>query len=299
MTFEEFTTKFATEEQCRNYLYQLRFPNGFVCPRCENLKAWPVRKTLFECSKCGYQLSVIAGTIFQDTRISLTSWFTAIWWITTQKNGASASGLQQILGLKSYKTAWTWLRKIRRAMVYPNRSKLSGIIEIDEAYIGGKESGGKTGRGTENKMLIAVAVELKDKEKLGRARLEVIPDASKESLHRFIKNNINKDSTIISDGWRGYASLFSEGYEHIIYTRKKAETEEKLLPHVHLIISLLKRWLLGTHQGTVKEKHMQSYLDEYVFRFNRRKSAQRGLLFYRLLECAMLVPSITLDELLK
>ena len=297
MTFEEFTTKFATEEECREYLYKLRFPNGFVCPKCGNLKSWPVYKTLFECSKCGHQTSVIAGTIFQDTRTSLKSWFTAIWWVATQKNGASAIGLQRILGLKSYKTAWTWLHKIRKAMVYPNRSNLSGTIEVDEAYIGGKEVGGKTGRGTENKVLVAVAIELQEKGKLGRARLSVIPDASKESLHKFIKDNIDKGSTIISDGWQSYASLPSEGYKHVIHTRKKANTEDKLLPHVHLIISLLKRWLLGTHQGAVKENHMQAYLDEYVFRFNRRKSAQRGLLFYRLLECAMLVPPITFNEL--
>jgi transposase-like protein/Zn ribbon nucleic-acid-binding protein len=298
MTFEEFTTKFATEEQCRDYLYQLRFPNGFVCPRCENLKAWPVRDTLFECSKCGHQISVIAGTIFQDTKTSLKSWFTAIWWVTTQKNGASAMGLQRVLGLKSYKTAWTWLHKIRKAMVYPNRSKLSGTVEVDEAYIGGKEEGGKTGRGTENKVLVAVAIELHDKKKLGRARITAIADASKESLHRFIKDNVDKGSTIISDGWQSYASISSEGYKHIIHVRSKAKTEEELLPHVHLIISLLKRWLLGTHQGAVKEKHIQAYLDEYVFRFNRRKSTQRGLLFYRLLECAMLVSPITLDDLL-
>ena len=299
MTFEEFITKFATEEQCRDYLYQLRFSNGFVCPKCENPTAWPVRKTLFECSKCGHQVSVIAGTIFQDTKTPLKSWFTAIWWVTTQKNGASAIGLQRVLGLKSYKTAWTWLHKIRRAMVYPNRSKLSGTVEVDEAYIGGEEHGGKTGRGTENKVLVAVAIELQDKRKLGRARLTVISDASKESLHKFIKDNINKDSTIISDGWKSYASISSEGYKHIVHVRKKAEAEEELLPHVHLIISLLKRWLFGTHQGATKEKHLQAYLDEYVFRFNRRKSAQRGLLFYRLLECAMLVSPITLNELLE
>ena len=299
MTFEEFTTKFSTEEQCRDYLYQLRFPNGFTCPRCDNSKAWPVRKTLLECSKCGHQTSMIAGTIFQDTRAPLKSWFTAIWWITTQKNGASAMGLQQILGLKSYKTAWTWLHKIRRAMVYPNRTKLSGTVEVDEAYIGGKEEGGKTGRGTDNKVLVSVAIELQDKERLGRTRLEIIPNASKNSLSKFIKNNVDQGSTIISDGWKGYVSISSEGYKHVIYARKKVETEKELLPHVHLIISLLKRWLLGTHQGAIREKHLQAYLDEYVFRFNRRKSAQRGLLFYRLMECAMLVSPITLDELFK
>ena len=296
MTFEEFTTRFATEEQCRDYLHQLRFSNGFVCPKCENSKAWLVNGTLFECSKCGHQTSIIAVTIFQDTRMPLKIWFTAIWWITTQKNGASAMGLQQILGLKSYKTAWTWLHKIRKAMVNPNRIKLSGTVEVDEAYIGGKETGGKTGRGTENKILIAVAIELHDKRKLGRVRLSIVPDASKKSLQGFIKNNIEKGSTIVSDAWKSYSSLPAEGYEHIIHA-KKEESEEGLLPHVHLIISLLKRWLLGTHQGKVSGKHLQAYLDEYVFRFNRRKSAQRGLLFYRLLECAMLVPPVTLNEL--
>jgi Zn ribbon nucleic-acid-binding protein len=159
-------------------LRQLRFPHGFVCPKCKNFKAWPVSDTLFECSKCGHQTSVIAGTIFQDTRTPLKTWFTAIWWVTTQKNGASAMGLQRVLGLKSYKTAWAWLHKIRKAMVHPNRTKLSGTVEVDEAYIGGEESGGKPGRGTENKTVVCVAVELQGKQRLGRTRLEVIANAS-------------------------------------------------------------------------------------------------------------------------
>lgn len=298
MTFQEFVTKFGSEEQCRDYLYRLRFSSGFVCPKCNNSKAWPVGETLFECSKCGHQTSAIAGTIFQDTRTPLTTWFTAIWWITTQKNGASAKGLQQVLGLKSYKTAWAWLHKIRKAMVYPNRTKLSGTVEIDEAYIGGEERGGKHGRGTENKILVAVAVELGTKGQLGRTRLGVIENASKKSLQRFIKNNIEDGTTIISDGWKGYTALTSAGYLHIVHSKKDAISEDDLLPNVHRIISLLKRWLLGTHQGAVSGKHMQAYLDEYAFRFNRRKSAQRGLLFYRLLECAMLVGPTTLDELI-
>ena len=297
MTFEEFTKRFGTEEQCRDYLYQLRFFNGFVCPKCQNSKAWPIGKALFECSKCGHQTSVIAGTIFQDTRMPLKAWFTAIWWVTTQKNGASAMGLQQVLGLKSYKTAWMWLHKIRKAMVYPNRTKLSGTIEVDEAYIGGEENGGKKGRGTENKTLVAVAVELGDKGALGRTRLGVIANASKKALHGFIKDNAEIGSTIISDGWKSYASLSDEGYQHIVYSKKGATSEEELLPNVHRIISLLKRWLLGTHQGAVSEKYLQAYLDEYVFRFNRRKAAQRGLLFYRLLECAILLTPTTLEEL--
>jgi transposase-like protein/Zn ribbon nucleic-acid-binding protein len=276
MTFEEFTTKFATEEQCREYLYQLRFPNGFVCPKCNNTKAWTVGNTLFECSKCGHQTSVIAGTIFQDTRMPLKTWFTAIWWVTTQKNGASAMGLQRVLGLKSYKAAWTWLHKIRKAMVHPNRVKLSGTVEVDETYIGGEESEGKTGRGTENKTLVVVAIELQDKKKLGRTRLEVIKDASKRSLLNFIKNNVEEGSTIVTDGWKSYVMLPEEGYGHVVHLAKKAKKskdEDDILPHVHMIISLLKRWLLGTHQGAVNEKHMQAYLDEYVFRFNPKSSS--------------------------
>lgn len=299
MTFEEFTTNFATEEQCREYLYGLRFPEGFVCPKCKNVKAWPVGKTLFECAECGHQTSVIAGTIFQDTRTPLKTWFTAIWWITTQKNGASAKGLQQILGLKKYETAWTWLHKIRKAMVFPNRSKLKGIVEVDETYIGSEEKEGKRGRGTENKILVAVGVELSTRGSVGRVRMSLIPDASGDSLKKFVTNNVEKGGTVITDGWSAYSFLASEGYQHRVFSRRSSCSEDRVLPHVHMIISLLKRWLLGTHQGGISKKHTQSYLDEYVFRFNRRKSAGRGLLFYRLLECAMRVQPITHDELVE
>ena len=298
MTFDDLGRRFSTEKKCRDYLYRLRFPKGFVCPKCRNNKSWPIGDTLFECSKCGRQTSVIAGTIFQDTREPLRTWFTAIWWVTTQKNGASAIGLQQVLGLKSYKTAWTWLHKIRKAMVHPNRLKLTGKVEVDEAYIGGEERGGSTGRGTSNKVLVAVAVELLDGGKVGRSRISIVPDASGDSLVGFIKDNVEQGSKIVTDGWSGYAPLAKQSYEHEIHLKKTATDDEELLPHVHTIISLLKRWLLGTHQGAVSEKHLQSYLDEYVFRYNRRKSAKRGLLFYRLLECAMLVPPTTLRELL-
>jgi len=297
MTFEEFTTKFATEDQCREYLYRLRWPDGFLCPKCKHTKCWKIGSNLHECGKCGHQSSVIAGTIFQDTRKPLKSWFTAIWWVTTQKNGASAKGLQQVLGLKSYETAWTWLHKIRKAMVLPSRTKLSGTVEVDETYVGGEESNGKRGRGTENKILVAVAVEVNEKHKPGRVRLAVIPDASGESLKSFVVNNIEAGSTVITDGWVSYSFLTSSRCQHIKHTKGETEPGEKLLPHVHMIVSLLKRWLLGTHQGAVSEKHFQAYLDEYVFRFNRRKSAKSGLLFYRLLECAMNVKPVTYNDL--
>lgn len=297
MTFDEFVKNFLTEEQCRDYLFRLRWSNGFRCPKCNGEVCWPIGDVLFECSQCKRQTSVIAGTIFQGTRRPLKSWFTAIWWITTQKNGASAEGLKQVLGLKSYETAWAWLHKIRTAMVRSDRTKLSGKVEVDDFYLGGEEHTGSTGRGTGNKILVVAAIELHDSGKLGRVRLGVVTDASKESLIGFIKNNIEVGSTIITDGWASYASLSNEGFAHEVYIQTKAVSEEEKLPHVHLIISLLKRWLLGTHQGAISDKHMQSYLDEYVFRFNRRKSAKRGLLFYRLLEGAVATRPTTTAEL--
>jgi transposase-like protein len=299
MTFEEFTTRFATEEQCRNYLYRLRWPDGFVCLNCgQPAKAWSIGDTLFKCANCRHMTSVIAGTIFQDTRKSLKTWFTAIWWVTTQKNGASAMGLRQILGLKSYQTAWTWLHKIRTAMVNPNRKKLFGVVEVDECYIGGEENDGKRGRGAGNKSLVVIGVELLEgKNQLGRVRMKVVPNASAESLQGFIEGNAEPRSTIVTDGWSGYASTGKNGYQHTVPQKFEVADDKNMLPHVHMIISLLKRWLLGTHQGAVQEVHLQSYLDEYVFRFNRRKSAKRGLLFYRLLECAMRVPPTTYSDL--
>jgi len=230
--------------------------------------------------------------MFHDTRKPLKDWFVAIWWVTTQKYGASAQGLQQILGLKSYQTAWTWLHKIRAVMVSPQRIKLSGVVEVDETYIGGDEIGGKRGRGAGNKVLVCVAVELKGK-KPGRARISLIADASKESLHGFICTNIATGSKLITDDWSGYHGIESSGYDREVHVQSKSKSDDELLPHVHLVVSLVKRWLLGTHQGAVEKKHLQAYLDEYVFRFNRRTSAKRGLLFYRLLENAMTVSPTT------
>jgi len=291
MSFNQFTKQFATEEQCRDYLYALRFPDGFVCPKCSNNKSWLRSNDLYECTKCRHGMSVTAGTIFQDTRKPLRDWFVAIWWITTQKYGASAEGLQQVLDLKSYQTAWTWLHKIRTAMVNPQRMKLSGEVEVDEAHIGG-ESTGKRGRGSENKTLIAVASEIHGK-KLGRIRMSIIKDASGNSLIPFIQENVEAGSKLITDDWSGYSGIENKGYERTIYRQSTATDENEMLPHVHLVTSLLKRWLLGTHQGAVEPKHLQAYLDEYVFRFNRRTSSKRGLLFYRLLENAMIVPPTT------
>ena len=297
IVLEELEIKFSTEESCREYLFSLRWPNGYICPKCGNDKAWPVRKILYECSKCHYQVSVIAGTIFQDTRKPLTIWFRAIWWISSQKNGASALGLKRILGLKSYETAWTMLHKLRVAMVRPERDKLSGYVEVDETYWGA-EKHGKRGRGAGGKMLIVVAVEVKLKG-LGRIRLKRIPDASSLSLNGFISENIEKGSTVHTDGLSSYLGLESYGYKHnITVISGQDENASKLLPHVHRVISLWERWILGTHQGAVSEKHMDYYLDEYTFRFNRRTSNYRGKLFYRLLENAVIIEPITYEKII-
>ncbi|MCL2808459.1 MAG: IS1595 family transposase [Treponema sp.] len=293
MDLMEFEEKFGTEESCRNYLFNLKYKNGFECFKCGGKEYWVVNDKLYTCKECRQQNHLTANTIFQDTHKPLSMWFRAMWWITSQKNGTSALGLQRILGIGSYKTAWTWLHKLRVAMVRPGREKLKGIVEIDETFIGGKQSGGKRGRGTDNKTLVAVAVEM-DGSKIGRVRLAVIKDASAQNLEEFLQNSVESGSTIITDGWKGYSRIKELGYKHKVSDKKD---EEKLLPHVHLVISLLKRWILGTLQGSISDQHMAYYLDEYTFRFNRRTSASRGKLFYRLIEQAAEIKPVIYNEI--
>src|SRR5436309_8024767 len=200
-----------------------------------------------------------------------------MWWVTTQKNGASALGLQRVLGLKSYETAWTWLHKLRRAMVRPGRDLLTGRVEVDECYIGGLEEG-LPGRLNLDKALIVVAAQ-EDGPGIGRIRMRQIVDASAQSLVPFVQDSVEPGSVIHTDGWLGYAPLEKKGYEHeITFLRGKKKTPSELMPRVHRVISLLKRWLMGTHQGTVSHKHLDYYLDEFTFRFNRQRSKSRGKL---------------------
>jgi len=287
-TVAELESSFGTEAACREYLHRLRFPEGFRCPRCQGRTAWTTQRNLLVCAACQYQLSLTAGTIFQDTRKPLTMWFRAIWWVTAQKNGASALGLQQVLGLGSYATAWTWLHKLRRAMVRPNREQLHGRVEVDETYIAGVEEGSK-GRKTASKALVVIACE-EDQRGIGRIRLRQIANPSMGTLRRFVVETIECGSMVHTDGWEGYRGLASCGYEHQVTVIKGSKrTGSELLPRVHIVASLLKRWLLGTHQGAVSPKHLDYYLDEFTFRFNRRKSASRGKLLYRLLQQAMAI----------
>lgn len=296
-TLLEFEARFSTEEACRDYLFKLRWPDGFICPRCRNKRAWPIGNTLFHCTQCNYKFSVIAGTIFQDTHKPLTLWFRMIWWLTGQKNGASALGLKRILDLGSYRTAWTWLHKLRRAMVRPGRENLSGIVEVDESYIGG-EKPGKRGRGALGKVLISIAVEINE-DRIGRIRLQRIPDGSSLSLEVAVQNAVLPGSVIQTDKWKGYSKLQSLGYLHEIVVRSDSDPGDNLLPSCHRVASLLKRWLIGTHQGAVSYEHLDYYLDEFTFRFNRRTSTHRGKLFYRLLQNAVQIDPVPLKEIIK
>jgi transposase-like protein len=294
----EFEARFATEQACRDYLFQMRWPEGFRCPKCVSDRYWPVRSVWMQCRQCGHQTSVTAGTIFQDTRKPLADWFRAMYWLTSQKNGASAIGLQAVLGLGSYKTAWTWLHKLRRAMVRPGRDRMSGRVQVDETYLGGVEEG-VHGRQTERKSLIVIAVE-EDGRRIGRIRMKRIPDASGSSLTAFLDAAVEPGSTVQTDGWQGYSAVGEKGYVHeVTVVKGKLETASELLPHVHLVVSLLKRWILGTHQGAVSHEHLEFYLDEFTFRFSRRRSANRGKLFYRLVQQAVLVEPVPYKSMVR
>ena len=275
---------FPDEESCLDYLSMIRWPYGYQCLRCEAKDSLKLGRGLYRCKACKYEGSVIVGTLFQDTHKPLRLWFQAIWYAVNQKNGVSALGLQKAIGLGSYHTAWEWLHKLRRAMVRPGRDKLDGIIEVNETLIGG-EATGKRGRGAEGKTLVLIAAE--DTEwGIGRIRLSPISDASGDILHAAIMQMVSRGSTIRTDEWSGYSGLSQYGYVHEPISNQNVQQAD-VIPSVHLIASLLKRWLSGTHQGAFNHKNLAYYLDEFTFRFNRRTSNFRGKLFYRLIQQAL------------
>ncbi len=296
-TLAEFERRFVTETECQAYLSRLRWPEGFQCPHCGASQHWVTTRGLLKCRPCGYQASVTAGTMFHRSHLPLRAWFRAMWWVTNQKHGVSALGLQRLLGLGSYETAWACLQKLRRAMVRPGRDRLGGNIEVDETYVGGVESGGGR-RHLGNKALVVIAAQV-DGQGIGRIRLQRIPDASEGRLLAFIRSVVEPGAVVITDGWPGYAALTEAGFQHTVHVRgKKAERASKLLPRVHRVASLLKRWLLGTHQGGVSREQLDAYLDEFTFRFNRRTSTHRGKLFYRLVQQAAAIDPIPFTKLM-
>lgn len=291
----EFTEKFSTAEACAEYLTAVRWPEGFVCPRCGARKGWYTSRANVYCSSCARQTSLTAGTILHGTHVGLRSWFMAMWLVCTQKTGLSAKDLRRALGLGSYRTAWLMLQKLRQAMVRLGREKLHGSVEADETYIGGEEKG-VPGRKLVGKALVAVAVEL-DGRKVGRVRLRHVPNGSAKSLTGFVADCVETGARVHTDGWSGYNGLTKAGYRHrVTHTAGDDALAVEVFPHVHLVASLLKRWLGATHQGRVGHKHLQGYLDEYAFRFNRRKSRHVGKIFHRLAEQLVLRQAQTYAE---
>ena len=282
---------FRTDDDCRDYLEWLRWPEGFVCPRCDHHGGWRLSDGRFWCAGCGARSSVTAGTIFDKTRTPLTVWFMAVWLFATQKDGVSAQSLQRTLEIGSYQTAWAMLHRLRSVLIRPGRERLTGLVEVDETFIGGEEPGLRGGRQRGKKVLVGIAVEVRAPKGIGRCRMAILPDAAAASLHPFVAANVEQGATVITDGWNGYAGIESLGYVHDRRSQRAArlrgEDPHALLPAVHRVASLAKRWLLGTHQGSVEPSHLQAYLDEFVFRFNRRTSRSRGLVFHRVMQLAV------------
>lgn len=280
---------FPTEDACLEYLSLVRWPEGYSCLRCGSKEHWKKARGLFCCRDCDYEASVIAGTLFQDTHKPLRLWFQAIWHVVNQKSGVSALGLQRALGLGSYHTAWEWMHKLRHAMVRPGRDRLSGVVEVDETFIGGARPG-KRGRGAAGKALVFVAAEAVPSG-IGRIRLATLKDASGSSLLHAVSQAIEPGSTVCADGWKGYNRLPKIGYVHEQTPHKNASSGDAT-PITHRVTALLKRWLLGTHQGAIQPEYLAYYLDEFTFRFNRRTSRSRGKLFYRLVQQAIQVDPV-------
>lgn len=287
----EFDQRFSNIDACYAYLARAKWPDGFSCEKCGCNAYWLSSKKIYICRRCEHQFSLTAGTIMHGTKKPITYWFKAMWWFTTRKSGVNAVNLQELLGLGSYHTAWSWLQKLRRCTIRKDREKLSGRVEVDEFFIGGKKSG-KRGRGAEGKTIVLVAIErdiVEDPEtsnrywQIGRVRLQVALDWSSYSLETFINHNIEIGTTVVTDKLNSYRSAVT-GYHHIPVEPAFQKDPESGLFGAHLIASLVKRLIRGTFQGRFEPKYLQNYLDEYVFRFNRRKSKSIGEKFMRIVQ---------------
>ncbi len=298
----EFQAWFRSDADCLDYLEWLRWPGGFACPGCGHAGGWQLGDGRFMCSNCGGRTSVTAGTIFDRTRTPLTVWFTACWLFATGKDGISALSLSRTLEIGSYQTAWAMLHRLRSVLVRPGRDGLAGTVEVDETYIGGEEPGLRGGRARGKKVLTGIAVEVREPKGIGRCRMAPLADASAASLHAFVTDYVEPGATVITDGWQGYRGLEKLGYTHDRRSQRAARARQEdpgeLLPAVHRVASLAKRWLLGTHQGSVDDAHLTSYLNEFVFRFNRRRSRSRGMVFYRVLELAVTHDPVRYQDLI-
>ena len=303
--WNEFLTWFGSEESCLTYLERLRWPTEFVCPACGCIDQ-PYRSSRgrIVCRACGHQCTVTAGTIFEKTRTPLRVWLAAAWYLTSQKQGVNALGLQRVLGLGSYQTAWAMLHRFRAAMVRPGRERLHGKVEVDETYlaISDRQSPiAKKGRKhNTTKTLIIIAVEMLEPKGFGRIRLQRIRDDSPESVLSFVQEVIEPGATVHTDGLASYRTLPDLGYVHQRTVMLGSDVAAHVsMPGVHRVAALLKRWILGTHHGAVQPAHLDAYLDEFVFRFNRRSSSSRGMLFYRLLQQAVVTNPVTYGDVVQ
>ena len=303
-TWVQFLDWFHSEQACRDYLEKLRWPDGLICPKCEasDQVARNSRGRLI-CPSCRHQTTATAGTIFDKTRTELRVWFTAIWTITSQKHGISALGLQRVLGLGSYETAWTMLHRLRRAMVRPDRDLLHGEVEVDETYLALTDritpivAAGRKSNTT--KVLVVIAVEMLQPKGFGRIRIRQIAHGNHEHLMSFVRESIRPGAVIHSDGSPAYRKLDDIGYGHRKTVHLGSDTPaHESMPGVHRVASLLQRWMMGTHHGAVQPGQLDYYLDEFVFRFNRRTSRSRGLLFYRLLQQAVMTKPVIYEKII-
>lgn len=307
-TWDQFLDWFPDDEACRHYLESIRWKQGFVCPDCGEVgEAFQGSRGRWICRHCRHQATVTAGTIFDKTRTPLRSWLAAVWYIVNQKQGVNALGLQRVLGLGSYQTAWTMLHRLRRAMIRPGRERLHGLVEVDEVFIG-RTPPNKT-RDTKRKQrlrkelaeqrsLVMVAIEIKEPKGFGRIRLQRVTNKSETAVLPFVLDAVEPGSVVRTDGSAAYRKLQKQGYQREMTVQLGAEDPAHVtMPGVHRVAALLKRWLLGTHQGAVRPEQLDYYLDEFVFRFNRRTSRSRGLLFYRMLEQALVTEPVTYAQI--
>jgi transposase-like protein len=303
--WNDFLDWFATEESCLAYLERLRWPGGFVCPRCASIgEAYRASRTRLMCRACQHQSSVTAGTIFDKTRTPLRVWMAAAWYLTNQKQGVSALGLQRVLGLGSYQTAWTMLHRFRRAMVRPGREQLKGLVEVDETYLAitdRQDPISPIGRkSSTTKVLVIMAVEILQPKGFGRIRLRRISKDSAPYVIPFVQDVIVPGAQVRTDGSAAYRSLTELGYTHQRTVMLGSDVPAHVsMAGVHRVASLVQRWILGTHHGSVQPEHLDAYLDEFAFRFNRRSSNSRGMLFYRLLQQAVVTAPVTYQDVVQ
>ncbi len=307
-TWDQFLDWFPDDESCRRYLEGIRWKHGFVCPGCgDSGVAFQGSRGRWICRHCRRQSTVTAGTVFDKTRTPLRSWLAAVWYMVNQKQGVNALGLQRVLGLGSYQTAWAMLHRLRRAMIRPGRERLQGLVEVDECFVGPsppkslrliKKKQQLIKKRKAQRRIVMVAVEIKEPKGFGRIRLRRVTNKSEQAVLPFVRDAVEPGSVVRTDGSAAYRKLARHGYQREKTVMLGAKDPAHVtMPGVHRVASLLKRWLLGTHQGAVRPEQLDYYLDEFTFRFNRRTSRSRGLLFYRMLEQALVTEPVTYAQI--